>query len=64
MALHGFVVPLQGQEWIAEVILSVALLDKSISVLSLSDLHKHSCINLLFCCIYNDKKSILFYSHI
>lgn len=40
LALCSFVVPLQGQEWIAEIILSIALLDKWISVLSLMDPHK------------------------
>lgn len=41
LALRGFVVTLQGQEWIAEVILAVALLNESVSVLSLADTHRH-----------------------
>lgn len=40
LPLRGFVVTLQGQEWIAEVILAVALLNESISVLSLVDTHR------------------------
>ncbi len=41
LALLGLAVPLQGQEWIAEVILAITLLDERISVLSLMDTHKH-----------------------
>lgn len=37
LTLLRLVVPLQSQEWIAEVILAITLLDESISVLSLTD---------------------------
>lgn len=40
LALLRLAVTLQGQEWIAEVILAVALLNESISVLSLKDTKK------------------------
>lgn len=42
LALLGLAVPLQGEEWIAEVILAVTLLDKSISVLSLMNAQTYS----------------------
>lgn len=42
LALLGLAVPLQGEEWIAEVVLAVTLLDKSISVLSLINTQAHS----------------------
>ena len=42
LALRGLVVPLQRQERIAKVVLAVALLDESISVLSLIDTQKHT----------------------
>lgn len=41
LALCGFFVPLQGQEWIAEVILPIAVLDKLISVLGLRTHNKY-----------------------
>lgn len=37
LSLRRFAVPLQRQEWITEVVLAVALLDESISMLSLMD---------------------------
>lgn len=42
LALRGFAVTLQGQEWIAEVIPAVALLNESISVLGLIDTQRHT----------------------
>lgn len=40
LTLGGFGVALQGQEGIAEVVLTVALLNESVSVLSLEETHR------------------------